>query len=67
MTPKCSLCGTYESENTTVIPDFDACHECISMLVENEIDRRHGQVVTQSQSGDDHLAQIQIEAQQLRR
>lgn len=40
MTPRCDLCGEFQSENATVLADYNACHDCLSMLVENEIERR---------------------------
>lgn len=40
MTPRCQLCGDFESENTTIPSGMDACWDCITSLIENEIERR---------------------------
>lgn len=40
MTPRCQFCGEFESENTSINPDYDACHDCIQSLIENEQERR---------------------------
>ena len=37
---RCRYCGEFESENAHVLPDFDACHDCIASLVEAEDERR---------------------------
>ena len=37
---RCQFCGEPESEQTTIIPDFDTCHDCISSLIDNEAERR---------------------------
>ena len=71
MIPRCQLCGTFESENTSIIPDFDACHECITSLVENEIERRGEARDAQAQADGGGLYDAEtfrmIEAQHLKR
>lgn len=40
MTPKCDLCGEFESGNMAIHPDFNACYGCLTDLIDSEIDRR---------------------------
>ena len=41
MTPRCCLCGEFQSERTTVVLEAgEACCECLTDLVENEQERR---------------------------
>lgn len=41
MTSRCQLCGEFENGQTTICTAAgDVCYECISNLVENEVERR---------------------------
>lgn len=40
MTPRCCVCGEFESENTGIDHKYDTCFECITSLIENEQERR---------------------------
>lgn len=40
MTPRCDLCGEFESENVSIFRSANVCFDCIDILIENEIERR---------------------------
>ena len=41
MTPRCCLCGEFASEQTTIVLEAgEACCECLTDLVANEMERR---------------------------
>jgi hypothetical protein len=41
MTPQCSLCGNFESEETSLSARAGyVCYDCLDTLIENEIERR---------------------------
>ena len=40
MTPRCSFCGEFASENTQIHPVYDVCNDCIVSLIDNEAERR---------------------------
>ena len=41
MIARCCLCGEFQSEQTTIVLEAgEACFECLTDLVENEIERR---------------------------
>lgn len=71
MTPRCQICGEFESENTSIIAGHDVCYDCVDMLVENEIERRgETRDAKDLEDGRDYHAEFrdrQIEAQLLKR
>ena len=69
MTPRCQLCGEFESGNTDILQGYDVCYDCITNLIDNEVERRMERQAEQ-ESGRDYRAEFrdrQIEAQQLKR
>ena len=70
MTPRCSLCGEFESENTSILQGYDVCFECIESLIENEQERRgvveDARMLRQGQSGADAASHRMSEAQKVR-
>ena len=69
MTPRCSVCGEFESQQTSVDAKYDTCRDCITNLIETEIERRgNGDEpgIAGGQSGDSQLAHIMSESQKVK-
>ena len=61
MTPRCQICGTFESENTSILAGYDICTDCLTSLIDNHAE--HPRLLSENRRLNQLLTDIKDNAE----